>query len=313
MNRLRAWWRAWRALWDGDDDPLPLVVVRVVLPLVFLWDFYEVWRMHLVVPFWGPGAAGGMGDPEGRTTVTELYRYFPATVQTTHAAFYVLCASTLCISLGLLLPVSCIVTVLVYAQFATVLSGADRGIDTMFRNVLCILAFSGASRAWGLDALLFGKRARIEAWPRRLLVLQVVVMYFMAGVQKAAVAWWPWGGFSALFIILQDLAVARHPFEWLRTYYPLTQLLTAVTMLFEWGAGLVPFAFWCRATRTRPGWLRAQLNRVGFVPWWLLLGVGMHLGIAGTMQLGIFPFAMMAMYPAFFTGLELRRMVGRPG
>ena len=312
-GRWSRWWGDWRALWAGEESPLPMVIVRVILPLVFLWDFWQVHQLHLVVPLWGPGDAGGIGDPEHRTRVALLYQWFPATVATTRAAFYLLCASTLAVSLGLLLPLASIVTVLVYAQLAQVLPAGDRGIDMLFRNVLLILAFSGASRQWGLDALVFGRRARVGAWARRLLILQLVGLYFTAGIQKAGVAWWPWGGFSALYIVLQDMAVARHSFEWLQRFYPLTQLLTAVTMAFELGACLVPFAYWARHTRAEPGWLRAQMNRVGFVPWWLLLGVGMHLGIAATMRLGVFPFAMMALYPAFFTAEEIRRFLRWPG
>ncbi len=142
--------------------------------------------------------------------------------------------------------------------------------------------------------------------------LQLVVMYWTAGIQKTAVAWWPWGGFSALYIVLQDMAVARLPFAWLKPLYPATQLLSAVTMAFEWLAVLVPLAHFFRWTRPRPGWLRAQFNRLDFVWWWLPLGVLMHLGIAATMQIGIFPWAMLAMVPAFFHPDEVARAFRRP-
>lgn len=299
-------WRGWRGLWEGQESPLPLVFVRIVLPLVFLFDLFEVWRMHLIVPLWGPGSAGGIGDPEHRTTVVEMYRWFEPTVGTTKMFFWLLVGSTLSISVGFLTPLACVVSALVQTQFSLVLSPADRGIDMMIRNVMWILAFSGAGRQWSIDALLFGRRDWVAAWPRRVLILQVVVMYFTAGVQKAAVAWWPWGGFSALFLILQDMAIARFPFSWLKELYPLTQLLSAATMVFEWGAGLVPLAYWYRSTRTSGGWLRAQFNRVGLVVWWLPVGLFMHIGIFLAMQIGIFPAAMIAMYPAFFHADELR-------
>lgn len=313
MIRLKGAWVLWRSWWDGQESSLPMVLVRIGLPLVFLFDLWEVWRMHLIIPLWGPGDAGGMGDPEHRKTVVELYRMFPATVGTTRIAFWVLVGSTLSISLGFLTPLACVVSVLLQTQFSLILSPADRGIDMMIRNVLLILAFSQAGRNYGIDALLFGRREIVATWPRRLLVLQIVVMYFMAGVQKAAVAWWPWGGFSALFIILQDMAIARFPFAWLRDLYPLTQLMSASTMVFEWGAGLVPLAAWYRWTRTRPGWLRAQFNRVGFIYWWIPFGLFMHIGIFATMHLGIFPSAMLSMYPAFFHADEIRAFGRRWG
>ena len=313
MMRLGRLWQVWRGLWDGEEAPLPMVLVRIGLPLVFLYDLWEVWRMHLIVPLWGPGDAGGIGDPEHRTSIVEMYRFFPATVATTHSFFWILVLATACISVGFLTPLACIVSVLIQTQFSLVLSPADRGIDMMVRNVMCILAVSQAGRSFGIDAKLFGRKSIIPAWPRRLLVLQVAVMYFTAGIQKAAVAWWPWGGFSALFLILQDMAIARFPFAWLRELYPLTQLLTASTLVFEWGAGIVPLALWYRWTRTRPGWLRAQLNRVGFVVWWLPVGVFMHIGIFVSMHLGIFPTAMLSMYPALFHPDEIRAFARRFG
>jgi hypothetical protein len=200
-----------------------------------------------------------------------------------------------------------LVALLVYAQFAQVLPEADRGIDMLIRNVLCILVFVPAGRAWGVDAWRRGRLTAFPAWPRRLLVLQVAAMYFLAGIQKTAVAWWPWGDYSALFVVLQDPAVARYPFEWLRPYYPVTQLASAVTMAFECFACLVPLAYWFRATRTRAGWLRAQFNRLEPVRRWLPLGVLLHLGIAATMRIGIFPWVMLSLYPVFFHPDELRR------
>jgi hypothetical protein len=287
-----------------------MVLVRVGLPLTVLFDLWEVWRLHLILPLWGPGDAGGMGKPEQREKVAEIYRWFEPVVATTHGAFWLLVAANVAIMLGFCTPLACVAAVLIEAQFALVLPPADRGIDMMIRNVTLILAFAQAGRMYGLDAALFGHRDRVPAWPRRLLVLQLSVMYFAAGVQKAAVAWWPWGGFSALFLILQDMAIARFPFAWLAHLYPLTQLLTASTMVFEWGASLVPLAVWYRATRTRAGWLRAQLNRLGFVRLWLPFGLLMHLGIAATMQIGIFPWAMLAMYWAFFHPDELAAAFG---
>ncbi|GDX82179.1 hypothetical protein LBMAG42_39900 [Deltaproteobacteria bacterium] len=308
MKRL---WFAWRALWAGDEHPRVMATVRIALSLVFLYDLLQVWRFHLVVPLWGPADAGGMGQPDRQRQVVELYQWFAADVHTARLAFGVLVVAVVCLAVGLFSQVAALVALLVYAQLARVLPEADRGIDLLIRNVLFLFVFVPSGRFAGLDAPIFGGLERIPAWSRRLLILQIVVMYFTAGIQKTAVAWWPWGGFSALYIVLQDMAVARVPFAWLRALYPATQLLTAATMLFEWLAVFVPLAHWFRWTRSRGGWLRAQFNRLDFVRWWLPLGVFMHLGIAATMQIGIFPWVMLALYPAFFHPDEIARAFRR--
>lgn len=305
---MRGVWRTWRALWAGDEAAGVLSLIRVLIAVVLLADLVEVWRLHLIIPLWGPGDAGGMGNPAQQRVPPELYAWFGNTVAVGRGAFFVLVGSLVCLALGLLAQPAALVALLVYAQLALVLPGADRGIDMLIRNVLLLLTFVPSGRTFGLDALLFGRLDRSSSWPRRLLVLQLVVLYFTAGLQKAAVAWWPWGGFSALYLVLQDPAVARIPFESLRQVYPFTQLLTASTMAFEWGAGLVPLLYWYRHTRLRGGWLRAQFNRLEPLRPWLVLGVAMHLGIAATMHLGIFPWTVLALYPALFHPDELRRL-----
>ncbi len=311
-------WSWWRSLWAGAEHPSVMAVIRVLVGVVFLYDLALVWQYHLITPLWGPGGAGGIGDPSNRAQVVELYRWFGDSAHVARWAFRALFGAVLCFTLGLFTRPMALLAVLIYAQLARVLPDADRGIDMLLRNVLFIYVFVPAGRFWGADARLFGPLGRIPAWPRRLIVLQLVVVYFTAGIQKTAVAWWPWGGFSALYVVLQDIAIARIPFSWLRQVYPVTQLFTAITMVFELLACLVPLAYWYRSTPLRAGWLRAQFNRNAIVTrWWLPMGVCLHVGIAASMQLGIFPWVMLALYPAFFHPDELargwRRMRGEFG
>lgn len=313
MTRLRRAWAAWRALWAGEEHPRVMALVRILVATLFLVDLAQVAQHHLITPLWGPGDAGGMGDPVNRAEAVELYAWFGGSVHVARWAFRALVVAVACVAVGLFTQPMALLACLLYAQLARVLPDADRGIDMMIRNVLLLLAWVPAGRHWGVDGWLFGRLERIPAWSRRLLVAQLVFMYASAGVQKTAVAWWPWGGFSALWIVLQDPALARMPFAWLRPLYPLTQALTAATLLFEWLALAAPLAWWYRATRTRPGWLRAQLNRLDFRALWLPLGVLMHLGIAATMQIGIFPWVMLSLYPAFFHPDEVERAARRVG
>jgi hypothetical protein len=150
--------------------------------------------------------------------------------------------------------------------------------------------------------------ARIPAWPRQLLILQLFILYFTAGMHKVALSWTPMGDWSALYIAMRDPAFARFGPEILDPIYRLTQLGTAASWTWEWLAPLFLYAIHCRDTRTRPGRLRAWLNRVGFV--WLYLGMGIifHLGTHFTLRLGIFPFAVLALYPAAAHPDELGRV-----
>lgn len=301
MSRLRRALELWVSLWDRREVPHTLALLRVLLAVVLLADQVAVLQLGLVETLWAPNEVGGIGDPMGANPPPWLYRLFPATAATAWGAFVAWTAATVLFGLGLFTRASGLVLVLLYAQLALVLPGADRGIDMLMRNALLILAFSPAGKAWSLDARIrtgrwAGDGSPQPAWTRHLLVLQLAVVYFTAGVQKVSLAWMPLGDFSALYIVLHDPAVARTAALDLEPWYPVTQLATATTVLWEWSAPLLLLALWYRDTRTRPGRLRALFNRVDFRALWLAVGVLFHVGIHVTMHIGIFPWAMMALY-----------------
>ena len=136
-------------------------------------------------------------------------------------------------------------------------------------------------------------------------------MYFCAGAVKTQAPWTPSGGFSALYFILRDPHFARFDGAWLASFYPLTQVATATTMMFEWGAPLSLLATYFHATRDRPGRIRALSNRLRLRFAWIGVGFAFHVGLAVTMRLGIFPWAMLAFFPGFFRPAELERAIAK--
>jgi hypothetical protein len=125
-----------------------------------------------------------------------------------------------------------------------------------------------------------------------------VVLYLSAGASKVASSWTPVGGLNALFIAMSDPHFQRWPDEWLRAVYPLTRVGTLVSWLWEWGSPLMLLAWWFRATAERSGRLRAWFNRWPVVELYLLVGAFFHVATHFTLRLGIFPFAVMSVYPA---------------
>lgn len=304
-----AWWVR---LWDRREVPAVLALLRLLIGGLLVWDLGLALWLDLVPTLWAPPEAGGLPSKLlQREVIPEVYRWFAPTAATARGLHALVLGAAALFGAGLFTRLSGVVLLLGYAQLALVLPLGDRGIDLMMRNVIAILLFSACGRTLSVDARLrtgswWGDGALAPAWPRHLIVLQLVVMYWMAGVQKTALAWTPLGGYHALTIILQDPHIARYDFGWLMDWPLLGSVATATTHLFEWTAPLVLLAYHYRDTAERPGALRAFFNRWRVHQLWVAVGVLLHVGIALTMNLGIFPYAMLALYPAWFHPDELQ-------
>jgi hypothetical protein len=219
-------------------------------------------------------------------------------------------AASLCI--GWSTRSSALVLLLASSQLAQLSPGSDRGIDTLLRNVLIILVFAPSGATLSADARLRTGRwisdACVVAWPRYLIVAQLVVMYFSAGIQKQSQAWTSLGGYSALYLVLHQphYAAFSLPHEWLVTLSPFLRISTFVSVWFERLSIFVPWLMWRHATRERPGRVRSLVNRAHILGCWVTLGITFHLGLALGLELGIFPWGCIALYPAFFPPESIR-------
>jgi len=309
MKRLVAAWAAWVALWDRREPATAQALVRILVALIVLADLLEARRLGLIDAVWAPPPEG-MGHGASR----ELWstRWFGASAATAHLLWWIGSAAAVALLLGLGTRVAALGFVLVSAQLATLAPDADRGIDGALRVVLLVLAFGYGHARWSLDAVIRRRLGRpfpaaVPAWPRYLLLAQVLWIYFSGGHNKTMPEWYPNGHFAALANALSDPHFARFGSAWVPAIFPLPQLATAVTMGFELGAPLVLLFLWFEATADRPGRLRRWSNRLRLRWVWIAIGVGFHLGIAVTLQLGIFPWGMLALYPVLLRPDEVTR------
>ncbi len=296
----------WVRFWDQREHPRSMGMLRLAVAAILLVDFLSLGFADMVVPLIADPAAGGWGTTGGLGSGYWLYTVLPQTALSAWFVYGVMLAATTCLLLGVFPRVAALVLVLVWAQVSMLVPASDRGIDMLLRNVLWVLVFCPCG-AWGsLQARWrtgswFGDGEAIPAWPRHLLIVQLVIMYFTAGVQKVGFYWMPFGDFAALYVILQDWAVARTDFGFLSLPLPyfLTQVGTVVTMVWEW---TFPVVLWVsigrwRGERAGPWQRWAVTKRIDRV--WVGVGVLFHIGIFCTLQLGIFAPAMLALYVCF--------------
>ena len=304
MRALARAWRAWVELMDRREPATQLALVRIAIGVVLVADLLNVRRLGLVEPLWTPPPVG------------YAVHYTPWLGLGASALWAIALVAAACLAAGAATRAACVVFVLASIQMSQLAPEAECGVDMIFRVVLLVLALSRCNARWSLDAMIARRFRRpppalVPAWPRYLILLQVVWVYASGGQNKSGGEWGPWGGFAALADSLADPHAARFTAGWVPAVLPLTRIATALTMAFEVGAPLYLLFLYYAATRDRPGRLRAWCNRWRLRWIWLGLGVSFELGLAVMLRLDLFPYGMLAMFPALVLASDVERVYRR--
>jgi hypothetical protein len=304
--------KRWIGFWDQREAPHSLALVRILVGSALLFDLLEAGWYGVIDLLWAPppvgSATGQLADH-----VPIAVRLLGPSPETGFVLWLLAVACCVLFVLGAAYRIASIGLVFAMVELTDCQPVGD-GSDALLTIVLPLLALSGAGAVWSVDAWFRqwrGKARTVEvtAWPRYLLFLQLVWLYLSAVSQRNLQSWGPQNGFSAIGDVLGDPHFARFAPGSLALFEPLLRVATLVTMLFELSAPLVLLWTWYELRPTRGGRFGDFVRRWR-VRWiWLAVGVSLHSGIALTMNLGMFPFVMLALYPAFVHPSELLRGV----
>lgn len=312
MNRLWtavvARWMGWVALLGRREPGTALALFRIVTGVSLLYTLASVVAADLVGVLWVDAAHGGYRSIEGGWLVESMGGATPRTVWTLVGIG--LGASVL-LTLGVLARGSALVAGQALLALSALNPHARSAYDFLLIDSLWLLVLADSSATlslrcrrqtgrWCSDRL-------VAAWPRYLVIAQLTVLYLCTGLNKISLYWTPAGGFSALYYILQQPSWQRGDMSWVASIYPLTQVGTAVTWLWELSWPVVPLALWYRHTAERGGRLRRLFGRVPVRTIYVVIGIGMHLTSAAIMVIGALPWITLAYYPCLFRADELRR------
>lgn len=314
---MRRLWERFLALLDETEVATSLALFRAALGLCTLSLIGSAVVRGLPAVLWADKSHGGYRSLHPNHFVFELAG--GATAELAWSCAIVALVGGLFVFLGLFGRPSAFLTLSAVNLLVLANGEVASGYDRLLTNGLWLLVLASSTKTLSLDCLLRTGRLTsdepVKAWPRYLAIFQLVVVYWIAGLNKIGAAWTPAGGFSALYYILMQPDWQRFDMRFLAWLYPLTQVGTAVTWLWEvtWPVVLL----WLVARRkvssvtsegARPvGRLWRALARYDLRLGYLALGVVMHLLTWAFMEVGPFSFITMSFYLCCFRPEELQR------
>ena len=312
---MRNPWSAWVARMDTREHPAALAALRIAMGLAALYTVLHDQSVAEMV-WLGPEHGGYRDLGDGPWQVQRLGGLTPQTLHLLQGGALV---GALMLLLGLLPQVGALLCLQAELALNSINGHAGGSYDELLTNGLWIMVFAQSAATASVWCRLRTGRWRaaegvtVPAWPRYLMVLQLVMLYASTGTQKLSSHWLPGGDLGALYYILQQPSWGRFSdMTWLAWAFPVTQLMTLSVWLFEvGGAPLLLLALWARGNRTRAGPLPRLLTRLRYRDLFVAFGLSMHVGIHVLMEVGPFSIISVAMYPALLSGAEWRQLAAR--
>ncbi len=304
-------WGRFVACLAHREPATPLALFRIATALVILVTLSDMLLTDTLAAIWYPTAHGGIIDTlDEHWLIAALGGTDPAVVNGLVAAVLV-CAVLLLVGLGSRL--AALVALQCCLALFSLHPGTGGGHDRLIVNGLWLLLLAPSDATLSLWSRIrrgsWVSNTPAPAWVRYLIIYQIVLVYTCTGIQKLGADWWPWGGLRAVYYSLLTPSWQRwESIAWVADLYPLTQAGTAITLVWELTWGLVLLALWYRATRTRPGRLRALFNRLDVRRLYALVGVAVHVGIWAMMNLGPFSWITLTYYLCLWHHDEYARL-----
>jgi hypothetical protein len=304
---MRPHWLRWVRFWGLRESATSLGFLRVSMCASAVFALLSMADADLMETLWLPKAQSGITNLN-----LEHWLWAALGPPTPNALWSVLGLAVVGALLGLVgiagrWPL--LLTQQLYWALTSLNPWGRGGYDVLLCIALLVLFCSESHTTLSLACFrkhgTWFSAVRVPGWPRRLLLLQLVVMYAATGLQKIGMPWTPWGGYTALEVVFHDPTWTRWPPTWVGTFAPLLKLGTALSWHWEQTAMLMPLVLYFRRTRERGGRLRSWLNRWDLRLAWVTVGVTMHLGVLVFLDVGPFSWVTLSYYFTLWTGSEL--------
>jgi len=291
-------WSGWVRVCGRRERGTSLALFRIAIGAILLVNCARLLTPGILHPLFTPVAEGGF------SVAAEAHPLVGLLGGHTTALTFGLAWAAVALSAALLVGFGGRITALLLLQTLVALHSLPNdlggGYDRLLSNGVFFLVLGDGAATLSVDCRRrtggWKSDRLVAAWPRYLMVLQLVVMYVVTGLGKTGAGWHP--PYDGLYHAMLLVAYARWELGWLGDVYPLLQALTVVT--WWWEVTFAVLGVWFAA---RQGWLGGRLERIAGrwdLRWpYLGIGVGMHLTLLVFMNVGPFSAASLAFYAAF--------------
>lgn len=295
------WWSWIVAQLARTERGTSLAVFRLLVGCTIAVEFWLTWYTGAAELLWHDREHDGyrMALASGHW----LFGWLPTDTFTVDLLTFGTIAGALCVALGLGTRVLALPLIATCQALFSLSAGAGGGHDRMFTISLFFLAFAQSEATLSLTCWLKNRTwtspTRVPAWPRDVLTWNLALIYTSAGLVKLSAEWLPQGDFRAVYNTLLTPHWARQDWAWLvGPLFPLTQLGTVVTVLWEASWMAVPLWLLLRA-RERTGW-KARVAGVDVRSAYVVLGFVMHGTLLLFTNLGPFTAITLAWYAVLY-------------
>jgi hypothetical protein len=299
MSLVRERWRRFVAFTEERESPRVLARFRIAIASLLAWTCIDGLRTGVFDVMWVTRAHGGAVTTGAPTLVRWLGGATPDVV---YGLAYVTIAAAAATAAGLLGRWSALVAAQSYFALIQINPDTVGGYDALMVNAHWLLFLSGAHEDLALRPRT-SRATSIPAWPRRMLIFQILVVYGFTGLQKVSPVWLPIGSYSALYWVYQDPTWRRFDMDWTAPYANVLAVMTAITWHWEVSAPLLLVWYWAKRRVARAndaaGRVVSAIARWDWRKPFLLVGVGLHVGILLTLDVGPFSLVSLAYYLCF--------------
>lgn len=230
----------WNRFWFTKQSPLPLCVLRIFYGLLVI--AYALQWLPDLANFFGPDAVVTVKAlrHHGHATGFSIFFMLPLTEQLVTTTWAVLFIAAVLSTIGLFTRASLIVTLICILSFHHRNVMILHSGDSILRLIGFMLVFAPAGAMLSVDRLLRGRKdgdaePMMDAWPLRLVQLQLTALYCQTFFGKCAGATWFDG--TAVYYASRLEDFYRFSVPYVFDHMWTCQLLT-------WGAIGTEFALW---------------------------------------------------------------------